>query len=96
MVHGNCVSIGCYAMGDAAIEEIYTLMGAAFALGVRDIPVHAFPFRFDRIDAPARLADPRWGEFWQELKSGFDAFERDRLPPEMAAVHGHYRVVPRS
>jgi hypothetical protein len=55
MVHGNCVSIGCYAMGDAAIEEIYTLMGAAFALGVRDVPVHAFPFRFDRIDA-ARAA----------------------------------------
>ena len=94
MVHGNCVSIGCYAMGDTAIEEIYTLMSAAFALGVRDVPVHAFPFRFDRIDAAARLADPRWGEFWQELKAGFDAFERDRVPPDMAAVHGHYRVVP--
>lgn len=24
MVHGDCVSIGCYAMGDTEIEEIYT------------------------------------------------------------------------
>ena len=30
MVHGDCVSIGCYAMTDEGIEEIYTLMGAAF------------------------------------------------------------------
>ncbi len=25
MIHGNCVSVGCYAMTDAGIEEIYTL-----------------------------------------------------------------------
>ena len=25
MVHGNCVSIGCYAMTDAGIEEIYSV-----------------------------------------------------------------------
>ena len=47
MVHGNCVSIGCYAMGDAAIEEIYTLMDAALHSGQKNIDVHVFPFRFD-------------------------------------------------
>ena len=35
MVHGNCVSIGCYAMGDAAIEEIYTLVAAAHSWTAR-------------------------------------------------------------
>jgi murein L,D-transpeptidase YafK len=93
MVHGNCVSIGCYAMGDAAIEEIYTLMGAAFDAGTRAVEVHAFPFRFDRPDLEQRLADPQWGEFWRELKTGFDAFEHNAQPPEIAVVHGHYRVV---
>jgi murein L,D-transpeptidase YafK len=92
MVHGNCVSIGCYAMGDAAIERIYTLMSAAFAGGQREIPVHAFPFRFDRSDLATRLRDPEWGEFWSELRAGWDAFERDRRPPRVRVVDRHYRV----
>jgi murein L,D-transpeptidase YafK len=33
MVHGNCVSIGCYAMTDEGIEEIYVLADAALASG---------------------------------------------------------------
>ncbi|HSX62627.1 MAG TPA: L,D-transpeptidase family protein, partial [Tahibacter sp.] len=47
MVHGSCVSIGCYAMGDAAIEEIYTLADAALRAGQPAFEVHAFPFRLD-------------------------------------------------
>lgn len=33
MVHGNCVSIGCFAMTDSIIEEIYALADAAFRNG---------------------------------------------------------------
>ena len=29
MVHGNCVSVGCFAMTDSGIEQIYTLCDAA-------------------------------------------------------------------
>ncbi len=32
MVHGNCVSVGCYAMTDEKIEEIYNLVEAALAI----------------------------------------------------------------
>jgi murein L,D-transpeptidase YafK len=92
MVHGNCVSIGCYAMGDAAIEEIYTLMAAAFAQGQPAVPVHAFPFRFDRPDVEQRLQDPRWGDFWRDLREGWDAFERARRPPEIRVEAGRYRI----
>jgi murein L,D-transpeptidase YafK len=92
MVHGNCVSIGCYAMGDAAIEEIYTLMAAAFAQGQRAVPVHAFPFRFDRPDVEQRLQDPRWGDFWRDLREGWNAFERARRPPEIRVEAGRYRI----
>lgn len=94
MVHGSCVSIGCYAMGDAAIEEIYTLMSMAFDAGVREVPVQAFPFRFDRADVEVRLADPRWGEFWRELRAGWDAFESSRRVPQITVASSHYQVVP--
>jgi murein L,D-transpeptidase YafK len=45
MVHGACVSVGCYAMTDSVIENVYTLMQAAFDAGQREVPVHIFPFR---------------------------------------------------
>ena len=33
MVHGDCVSVGCYAMTGGAIEEIYLLVEAALQSG---------------------------------------------------------------
>jgi murein L,D-transpeptidase YafK len=92
MVHGRCVSIGCYAMGDDAIEEIYTVMSAAFEHGQARIDVHAFPFRFDRGDVATRLADAAWNEFWTELRAGWDAFERTREAPKISVRDGHYIV----
>lgn len=92
MVHGNCVSIGCYAMGDAAIEEIYTLLDAALHNGQAAVSVHAMPFRFDRADAASRLGDARLGEFWRELKTAWDAFEVHAVPPTITVVDGRYRV----
>jgi murein L,D-transpeptidase YafK len=92
MVHGNCVSIGCDAMGDAAIEEIYTLVAAALARGQPAFEVHAFPFRFADAD-DERFADERWGAFWRELSAGYFAFERTHVPPRVAVVDGRYAVV---
>lgn len=94
MVHGDCVSIGCYAMGDAQIEQIYTLMAAALSHGQRRVEVHAFPFRFD---APP-MRDWRageWGSFWRELEPAYIAVERTGLAPAITVVDGHYRVAPR-
>ena len=33
MVHGGCSSIGCYAMTDASIDEIYAVVEAALDRG---------------------------------------------------------------
>jgi len=44
MVHGNCVSAGCYAMTDEKIEKIYALVEGALEHGQKYIDVHAFPF----------------------------------------------------
>src|SRR4030042_1777164 len=45
MVHGSCVSIGCFAMTDAGIEEIYALADGALRNGQKSFKVHIFPFR---------------------------------------------------
>lgn len=89
MVHGSCVSIGCYAMGDAQIEEIYTLMEAALRNGQRAVPVHIFPFAMTRADDP-RLNDATWGPFWRNLREGHDWFERNGTPPRVGVKDRAY------
>lgn len=83
MVHGNKVSIGCFAMTDPFIEEIYTLCHLALENGQPFFRVHIFPFRM----TPARLAthaDHPWHNFWINLKQGYDWFETKRTPPDVS------------
>ena len=90
MVHGNKVSIGCYAMTDAWIEEIYTLTDAALRRGQAYFRVHAFPFRM----TPERMEkarSSRWFSFWQNLKTGYDWFEEKQIPPDVSVEGRRYR-----
>lgn len=91
MVHGNCVSTGCYAMGDEAIEEIYSLVAAALDAGQGAVEVHAFPFRME-VEALQTGRDSPWFDFWSALKPGYDAFERTRRPPRIEVIGRRYRV----
>ena len=92
MVHGNCVSIGCYAMGDAQIDEIYVLLDAALRGGQRRVEVHAFPFRFDR--APRDWEASPSAAFWKQLQPAYVAFAQTQRPPTIQVVDGRYRVTP--
>ena len=91
MVHGSCVSIGCYAMGDAQIEQIYTVVDAALRGGQRQVPVHVFPFRFDAPPSATWQATT-WGPFWTMLREGFDAFESTGVPPRISVVGKRYDI----
>ncbi|WP_314260200.1 murein L,D-transpeptidase family protein [Cardiobacterium hominis] len=91
MVHGKCVSIGCYAMGDRQIEEIYTLVGAALQRGQPFVRVHAFPFRMTDANLAA-YSEHRWYDFWRMLKPGYDYFERYHQPPEIDVIGGQYAL----
>ena len=95
MVHGKCVSIGCYAMGDRQIEEIYTLVGSALQRGQPFVRVHAFPFRMTDANLAA-YSDHRWYDFWQMLKPGYDYFERYHQPPEIDVIGGQYALSDRN
>ncbi len=91
MVHGNCVSVGCYAMTDAKIEEIYGLVDAALRNGQPFVPVHIFPFRMEDETMDA-YSENRWYDFWMELKEGYDYFEAEEVPPKVEVVDGNYIV----
>ena len=89
MVHGNCVSIGCYAMTDKRIEEIYGLAEAALKNGQDYFQVHSFPFRMtDNNMRRHKLSE--WYGFWENLKQGYDKFERERIPPKVMVWDKRY------
>jgi len=85
MIHGNCVSAGCYAMTDTDIEEIYTLADAALRNGQPSFAVHIFPFRMSQQQL-RRVRHARWLPFWLNLKEGYDHFVKTGRPP-LVTVH---------
>jgi murein L,D-transpeptidase YafK len=104
MVHGDCKSVGCFAMTNAGIDEIYGFVAAALANGQQEVPVHIFPFRMTEaaiaresagdgsflafLDSGGPKQD--WSAFWRNLKEGYDLFERTRVPPTAYACGDRY------
>ena len=82
MIHGNCVSIGCYAMTDQGIEEIYTLVQAAMKTGQRVVRVHSFPFPMTEENTEEAQGHTH-EVFWNNLKEGWDWFETHQSPPDV-------------
>ena len=129
MVHGNCVSVGCYAMTDDTIKEIYTLTDQALlALEAEEkkrkeaqtkkskpikpdkdssdtsvepegkhkpeinpihFQVHIFPFRMTVANMKKHAKNP-WFKFWENLKEGYDAFEKSKFPTVTGMDKGIY------
>jgi murein L,D-transpeptidase YafK len=90
MVHGGCTSIGCYAIGDESVDEVYAVIEAAMDAGQTEIDVAALPFEMNDT-ALAAHAGGTWDGFWRNLKAGADLFARDGVPPRVAACNGQYR-----
>jgi murein L,D-transpeptidase YafK len=87
MVHGDCASIGCLAMTNPGIEEIYLLAARTYQGGGRHIPLHIFPTRLD-LEGYAWLISahpdrPALHRFWRGLQPGFLFFERHRKLPRI-------------
>jgi murein L,D-transpeptidase YafK len=89
MVHGGCKSVGCYAMTDYEIEEIYGLVYEAFQGGQAKIQLQAFPFRMTTANLARHEQDPNVS-FWQMLKTGSDAFLETGQPPMVAVCDRRY------
>jgi murein L,D-transpeptidase YafK len=90
MVHGNCVSVGCYAMTDEKIEEIYTIAHQALVNRQPFFRVHVFPFKMT--DTNMKLHErSQWYSFWLNLKQGYDYFENNNhTPPNVLIRNNQY------
>ncbi len=77
-LHGNCVSIGCIAIEDPNIEEVYVM---ASEVKSHRVPFHIFPARLTD-EALESLPDPH-RPFWKQLQPGYLQFEASRRPPSV-------------
>jgi murein L,D-transpeptidase YafK len=92
MVHGGCGSIGCYAMTNPVIDEIWLLINRALDRGQKQFQVQVFPFRMTNANL-SRYADSPWHAYWTNLKTGHDLFEAERVPPVVGVCNKTYAFV---
>lgn len=92
-IHGNAVSIGCMAMTDKKIDEIYLLALGARNGGQTRINVHVFPFRMTESNLERHAGSPLI-IFWNTLKPVHDAFQTTlKVPTVKVDSKGKYSLV---
>ncbi len=90
-IHGDQLSIGCLAMGDAAIEQIYTLADDARRAGQARIPVMILPFRPGG-KAPSPPS-PDAEALWTFLDLAHEAWmKEEKMPAFSVSRDGRYRL----
>lgn len=89
MVHGGCLSSGCYAITDENVQELYSIAREAFNAGQSAFAVHAYPFRMTQENMLLHK-DNDWRGFWVNLKQGYDIFEKTKVPPIAGVSNGRY------
>ncbi len=95
MVHGDCKSIGCFAMTNDGIDEIYGIVAAALEGGQREVPVHIFPFRLTET-AIARESAPKSGNVLAFLSQQGDSAPRRDWSPFWRNLKQGYDLFERS
>ena len=91
LIHGECASIGCFAMTDPVNNELNKLVLRSLNAAQAYVHIHVFPFRmtkenFNRYDIP------EWRDFWRNLKEGYDLFERTGRPPRIGVCDQFLRL----
>jgi hypothetical protein len=81
MIHGRDVSIGCFAMGDPAAEELFVL---AADVGWSEALVVFAPVDLRRVALPPDLADTPWAlSLYPKVQGALAQF------PAVAVESGH-------
>src|SRR5262249_49550237 len=93
LLHGGCRSIGCFAMTDPIMDQVYAIAERALLAGQNAIQVHIFPFRMTEANLQ-RHSNSRWYGFWSNPRQGYDMFEATRMAPVVLACPGTYLVTP--
>lgn len=91
MVHGGCSSVGCYAMTNDVVDEIWRIVTSALNGGQERFQVQALPFRLTDANLAQRRNDPLL-PFWTQLKPAYDLFEATHTPPQVDVCGKRYLV----
>ena len=89
MIHGDCKSVGCYAMTDEGIKELYAMVRESFRGGNRSVQLQLLPFRLNEANLAQHAASPHLA-FWRNLKEGADIFEQSKVPPMVDVCERRY------
>jgi len=94
-IHGNCVTIGCFPIGDEAIKELYIMAIEATAQSSQPIPVHIFPAKMNQENMQSLYTlYPEHKTFWENLQMVYQAFENSKKNPLVRiTAKGTYEVV---
>ncbi|KEY60650.1 peptidoglycan meso-diaminopimelic acid protein amidase [Serratia sp. DD3] len=92
MIHGECKSIGCYAMTNTYMDEIYRYVDAAFAYGQGQVNINIYPFRMTEENLQRHRSSDHIA-FWRQLKPGYDYFVKHHRPPAVNVSNGQYALV---
>ncbi len=91
MIHGDCKSIGCYAMTDGYMADIYQYVEAALRNGQARVEISIYPFRM----TDSNMARHRYSSdysFWQQLQPAYAQFVQNNIPPTVSVSMGKYVV----
>lgn len=91
MIHGACSSVGCYAMTDDGISEIYHYVENALRQGQKQVQVSVYPFRMTD-DNMQRHKYSNNLEFWKQLKPVYDYFTTTHQPAPVFVNNGRYII----
>ncbi len=94
-IHGACVSIGCMAITDEQIKELYIYCIEACSRGQSKIPVTIFPARLTTANY-TRLVEkiPEQKELWTELQKAYTLFNTTKKLPAISFLeNGRHKVL---
>ena len=92
------MSVGCLAIDDIPIEELYVMATYATAAGQDFIPVHVFPVKYNDKKSMEYLVkktkdNKELQKFVFKMKEAFDLFEeKKRLPVVIVNNKGEYII----
>ena len=89
-LHGNCASIGCIPITDDGIKEVYWLAVLVHSRGQQHLPIQIFPARLTdsglKTLTATHLNQPALIAFWNNLKEGYDFFEKNHRAPRIKTL----------
>lgn len=93
MVHGTCSSMGCFAMTDKQVGELYAIARDALKGGQPAFQLQAYPFHMTAKNMALYRNDKNIA-FWRQLKEGSDRFESIGEILTTSVVDGRYAFAP--